>query len=104
MVRMNRWRYRGVLRITAAADALYLSVATTMRIGHPPLSIPWNEIAFSRTSFLFTRFVVLTLGREERIPLRIPESAARKLGILERMPGENGASAVLAGSVPGTHD
>jgi hypothetical protein len=31
--------------------------------------------------------VVLTLGEQERIPVRIPERMARKLGILERMGG-----------------
>jgi hypothetical protein len=30
--------------------------------------------------------VVLTLGEQERIPMRISERMARKLGILERVP------------------
>jgi hypothetical protein len=56
-------------------------------VGHPPLRIPWNEIQFGRAKFLWLKFVVLTLGNEENIPMRISERMARKLGILERLPG-----------------
>jgi hypothetical protein len=76
-----------VIRLTAAEDALYLSVLLIFRIGHPPLRIPWKEITFSRTRRFWFRYVVLTLGEQERIPVRIPERMARKLGILERMGG-----------------
>jgi hypothetical protein len=79
--------YGGVVRLTAGSDALYLSMLFLLRIGHPPLCIPWNEIKFSRTKFLWLRYVALTLGAQERIPMRISERMARKLGILERLPG-----------------
>lgn len=81
-----RTNYGNVIRLTAAEDALYLSILFLFRIGHPPLCIPWKEIQFSRTKFLWLRYVVLTLGEQERIPLRITERMARKLGILERLP------------------
>jgi hypothetical protein len=57
-----------------------------LRIGHPPLRIPWDEIRFSRTNFFFRSYVVLTLGNEEKIPMRIPLRMARNLGILDRCP------------------
>src|SRR6266700_1270862 len=34
--------YSSVIRLTAAEDALYLSVLVLFRAGHPPLRIPWN--------------------------------------------------------------
>jgi hypothetical protein len=78
--------YGNVIRMTAAEDALYISVLFLFRIGHPPLCIPWNKIKIARTRFLWMRFVVLTLGEQERIPMRISERMARNLGILERLP------------------
>jgi hypothetical protein len=57
-----------------------------LRIGHPPLRIPWNEIQFSRTKYFWRRYVVLTLGDEEKIPMRISQRMAAKLGILDRVP------------------
>ena len=87
-VYLRYWtHYSSVIRLTAAEDALYLSVLLIFRIGHPPLRIPWKEITFSRTRRFWFRYVVLTLGEQERIPVRIPERMARKLGILERMGG-----------------
>ena len=85
---MMRFRvgYGNVIRITASADALYFSILFPFRLGHPPLSIPWGEIKMRRTQFLWLRFVTLTLGEEERIPMRISERMARNLGILDRLP------------------
>ncbi|MGA3160229.1 MAG: hypothetical protein ABSC77_03355 [Terracidiphilus sp.] len=86
-VYMRFWgHYSGIIRMTAASDALYLSVFFPFRIGHPPLCIPWKEITLSRTKRFWFRYVVLTLGDQEKIPMRIPERMARKLGILERIP------------------
>jgi hypothetical protein len=85
-VNLRFWtRYSSVIRMTAAADALYLSVLFPFRIGHPPLCIPWKEIKFGKTKFLWRRYVILTLGEEERIPMRISERMADKLGILDRL-------------------
>jgi hypothetical protein len=78
--------YNSVVRITASDSALYLSMLFPFRAGHPPLCIPWQEIEVSRTRYFLRRYVVLMLGTEERIPLRITERMAGKLGILERIP------------------
>jgi hypothetical protein len=77
--------YSSVIRMTAASDALYLSVLFPFRIGHPPLRIPWDEIRMRRTKFLWRRLVLLTLGNQEQIPMRISERMARNLGILDRV-------------------
>ncbi len=84
-VYMRYWsHYSGVIRLTAAGDALYASVLFLFRIGHPPLRIPWNEIEFGREKRVWRNFVVLTLGNQEHIPVRISERMARNLGILDR--------------------
>jgi len=86
-VRMRfRVKYNNVIRLTAAEDALYFSVLFLFRAGHPPLRIPWNEIQMRKAKFLCFRFVDLTLGNQERIPMRITERMARNLGLLDRLP------------------
>lgn len=86
-VYMRFWgHYSSIIRMMAASDALYLSVLFLFRIGHPPLRIPWNEIQFGRTTYFFFPYVVLTLGEQERIPMRISQRMARNLGILDRIP------------------
>jgi hypothetical protein len=67
-------------------DALYASVLFPLRIGHPPLRIPWDEIQFARTKFFFRSYIALTLGNQERILMRVPLRMARNLGILDRCP------------------
>ncbi len=78
--------YGSVIRMVAARDALYLSVLLPFRPGHPPLCIPWNEIKLGRAKMFWRRYIVLTLGEQERIPMRISERMARNLGILDRIP------------------
>jgi hypothetical protein len=86
-VYMRWWsKYSSVIRLTAAGDALYASVLLPFRIGHPPLRIPWDEIRFGRAKFFFRTYLMLTLGNEEKIPMRIPLRMARNLGILDRCP------------------
>src|ERR1035437_3486260 len=86
-VYMRFWGlYSSVIRITPTKNALYLSVFSLFRIGHPPLCIPWREVKLDKTSFLWQRYVVLTLGQQEHIPMRISERLARNLGILDGLP------------------
>jgi hypothetical protein len=85
---MRFWsHYSSVVRLTAASDGLYASALFLFRIGHPPLRIPWNEIQFGKTQWFFRTYVVLTLGHEEMIPMRISQRMARNLGILDRVHG-----------------
>ncbi len=94
VIYLRLWtHYSSVVRITAANDALYLSVLFLFRIGHPPLRIPWNEIRFSTTTYFLRRYMVLTLGTDEQIPLRISQRMARNLGLTERF---SAASAPIA--------
>src|ERR1035438_3512759 len=81
--------YSFIIRMTAAEDALYLSVLLILRIGHPPLRIPWNKIQLSRTTYFRQPLILLTIGEQERIPMRTSESMAGKLGILEHIPASS---------------
>ena len=84
---MKNWAdYSGTIRIAVEENALHVSVILPYRFCHPPLCIPWKEIQFSRTKFLWRRYMVLTLGEQERIPMRISERMASKLGLMERLP------------------
>jgi hypothetical protein len=81
--------YSSVIRLVAAQDGLYLSVSFLFRFAHPRLCVPWREIELSQTKLFWRRYIVLTLGAEERIPLRVPERMARKLGLLEGTPQQD---------------
>jgi hypothetical protein len=89
-----RWdmpsRYGSSVSMTAASDALYLSVPFTSRPGCPPLCIPWNEIKVSRTDRPWLNMIALHLGSEEQILLRITEHRAAQLGLFDRFPSELG--------------
>jgi hypothetical protein len=66
-----RWgaRYGGVLVLGASRSGLYMRTLWFLRLGHPPLLIPWSDLeAEDRTRWLRdgTQFV---LGRDARIPL-----------------------------------
>jgi hypothetical protein len=77
--------YTNIVRVSPEDDALYLSVVFPFRIGHPPLRIPWTEISIGTTKLAWREYSLLTLGRQEKIPMRISKSAARNLGVLERL-------------------
>jgi hypothetical protein len=86
-VYMRFWgHYSSVIRLSAASDGIYASVLFPFRIGHPPLRIPWDEIKLGRTKWFLRTYIVLTLGNEEMIPMRISQRMARNLGILDRVP------------------
>jgi hypothetical protein len=90
VIYMRYWcHYSSVIRMTAADDAFYLSVLALFRAGHPPLRIPWSEIHFVKITRYWSRFVVLTLGNREAVPMRISERMARNLGILDRMASQD---------------
>lgn len=74
-----RWgtNYKNCLTIGADPMGLYLSVMFFFRLFHPPLVLPWQEVSVRRRrKILFFRYVELSLGREEQIPLLIRENLA----------------------------
>lgn len=86
-----KWRFRsGRMRfytrygtcLTAGADVtgLYLAVFPILRIGHPPLLVPWSEVTVTPgTKGIIYRGVELRLGRGDQIPLRISAALVDRL-------------------------
>lgn len=68
-------RYNGALRVHVQPDGLRLSVLLPFRPGHPPVLIPWAEIASVERK---TRFAISTyevaVGDPEVATLTLPES------------------------------
>lgn len=79
-----RWgvHYNGALKIGANAEGLYIASIFLLRMGHPPLYIPWTEVGVEQSPWWAMYLsVTLILGKEQQIPFRISRSTARKLRI-----------------------
>jgi hypothetical protein len=77
-----RWgaNYNNCLTIGSDPIGLYLSMVFPFRFAHPPLLLPWQEVSVRRRrSMLFFKYVELSLGREEQIPLLIRENLAEQI-------------------------
>lgn len=62
--------YNRCLCIGANEQGLYLALDLPFRLFHPPLIVPWNEVAVrSRKKGIFGSSVDLSLGRDEQVPL-----------------------------------
>lgn len=65
--------YRNVLTITADPRGLWLSVMFLFRVGHPPLFIPWDDIAARRRKSWFSRVTVFDFVHMPGIRLELAE-------------------------------
>lgn len=72
--------YSGVILLDGRATGLVLSVRRPFRLAHPPLLIPWTQVAaeFMRVLWMIPA-ARLELGREARIPLTFYNGSAREL-------------------------
>jgi hypothetical protein len=73
-------RYGNSLTFGADETGLYMSIFPIFRFGHPPLLIPWAEVAVvpGERGLIFKQ-LTLRLGRQEAIPLRISASLVERL-------------------------
>jgi hypothetical protein len=76
-----RWltNYNHVLTLGVSQQGIYLASMFLFRFMHPPLLVPWNEIKVRRSKDWGVEYVILTMGHELAIPLRIRERLAAKL-------------------------
>lgn len=83
-----RWGcgYNNALTLGANADGLYMATLAIIRLGHPPLFIPWMEITARNEKRLWADGVQFTLGLETKIQLWVLKSVGEKL--LARRAGE----------------
>ncbi|MGH0037236.1 MAG: hypothetical protein ACQGVK_19600 [Myxococcota bacterium] len=61
------------------ADALYLRTASWLRIGHPPLRIPWSDVTPRSVRAGWVERVDLELAATPKATLRITPALARRL-------------------------
>lgn len=57
----------------------HLHVKMWLRLGHPPFSVPWQDIRAVRRATLGRRNVVLSFAREPRVTFNIYGSIAERL-------------------------
>jgi hypothetical protein len=76
-----RWlsNYNNVLTIGVGPQGLYLANLFLFRFMHPPLLVPWSEIKGRKHQGWLFEYVILTMGHETAIPLRIRTKLAAKL-------------------------
>ena len=79
---MMRWMtgYGGCLHVGVTDRGLALSVLALFRPGHPPLSIPWEDIRVERhETRLSGKRVRLRFAKVPDVPLIIREALAREI-------------------------
>ncbi|HSW14951.1 MAG TPA: hypothetical protein VLI06_19045 [Solimonas sp.] len=70
--------YRGCLHIYVAPEGLYLTVMGLLRVGHPPLMIPWGAIhGIEPRRYLWRRMTRFQIGQPVLATVELPD------GILE---------------------
>jgi hypothetical protein len=76
-----RWlaNYNNVLTIGVSQQGLSLASMFLFRFMHPPLLVPWSEIKVRRKTGWVFEYVILTMGHDLAIPLRIRAKLAAKL-------------------------
>jgi hypothetical protein len=76
-----RWRatYNNALTIGISQQGLFLAIMFPFRFMHPPLLIPWSEIKVQRSKGWVFEYLILTMGHELAIPLRIRAKLGAKL-------------------------
>jgi hypothetical protein len=76
-----RWpaNYNNVLTIGVSQQGLYLASMFLFRFMHPPIFVPWNEIKVRRKTGWVFEYVILTMGHDLAIPLRVRAKLAAKL-------------------------
>jgi hypothetical protein len=73
-----RWiGYRNLLVMRAGETHMHVKV--WMRLGHPPFSVPWEDIRVERQTSIGRLTVVLRFAREPRVSLSIYPLIAKKL-------------------------
>jgi hypothetical protein len=72
--------YNNCVKVGADQTGLFIRMMWGVRVAHPPLMVPWNEVRIGQTTrSMQISLVTLTLGRSEQIPFTIRQSLAVKL-------------------------
>lgn len=71
--------YNNCLTIGADRRGLYLAVFFFFRLGHPPLFIPWSEIAVTEKQRYFMHAMEFSFSRVPGVYLRLSSGTAEKV-------------------------
>ncbi|HUY82129.1 MAG TPA: hypothetical protein VMU92_10445 [Acidobacteriaceae bacterium] len=91
-------RYNRSLTLGVSRDGLYIRAMWLARMAHPPLFVPWSEIAAIEQPRRSREGTLLTLGRKEKVPLWVLKSTGSWLR--ESMPSAD----EIAGRQPSQHE
>ncbi len=73
-----RWLgYRNL--VVLRANETHLHVRLWLRLGHPPFSVPWEDIRAERRATVLRGNVILSFAREPRVTIRIYGRIADRL-------------------------
>jgi hypothetical protein len=71
--------YNNCLTVGAGRQGLYLGVLFPFRPGHPPILVPWGDVAATPGRFLFGTYVDLRFRRVPGVRVRLGQRLADKL-------------------------
>ena len=71
--------YGSCLTVGAGPRGLYFSVLFPFRPGHPPILVPWDDVAAKPGKFLFSRYVDLRFRRVPGVRVRLSQRLATKI-------------------------
>jgi len=90
----TRWGmgYKGCTNVGADSRGVYISFGFLFRFGHPPIFVPWGDIAITEKQISKSRMLELRFRKTEDLPVRIfVEFGAR----LAQAAGSNWPSIVI---------
>jgi hypothetical protein len=76
---MGMTRYASCLTMGVNQEGLYLEVFIWMRISHPPLFIPWTDMAGKIEDSWLTKILVLTFKPVPQVSMELPMNTVLEL-------------------------
>lgn len=77
-LQMGWGNYGGCVTIGTNSDGLYLAVMLPFRPGHPPLFVPWGEVASAEfESKWYGSWLELRFSAAPRVRVRLPERVGK---------------------------
>jgi hypothetical protein len=65
--------YGNCLTIGSNYYGLYLAILPFLRVGHPALFIPWDEISTSKSKWFWLSYLNFTFARTPSVTFGVPE-------------------------------
>ena len=72
-------KYNAALTIVADGRAVHFAMFPLFKVGHAPLSVPWEDIHAAPRELLFMHRIALTFARAPHVTMLIPVALAGRL-------------------------